>query len=150
MDNLTRIGFCLIGLALILKFSQVPGCVPINVHPVSPIGNVGTKVLIVEDVGPEARADLSESQKDILNSKDIRNKLKSVCTVVPGKDTGFRYKDSGSDVSNESHWVQEAMKIPHATLPWMFIFHNDTWYSMAIEKEDTVDTILAKLDTYTK
>jgi hypothetical protein len=95
----------------------------------APIPLPGFRVLILYDSATLAR--LPKEQLNVLYDKSIRDYLNSKCAPGPAGNPGkkdWRIWDAGVDAAGEGQMWVDALKRPHASLPWLLISTGATGY----------------------
>lgn len=99
-----------------------PPTPPVPPPSPSPIANPGYRVLILED--SKNRSVVPPAQLDVLFNKSVRDYLKAKCIKdAKNPDGAYRIWDANVDPTGDldaATWG-EAMKRPHASLPWLII-----------------------------
>ena len=87
-----------------------------------------------------------DSQQLILTAQSVRDLLAAKC-AKDGSQPCYRiWPDDVSGLETEPKWLQDAIKLPHASLPWIFVGDAKTGISQALPT--TVDDTLKLLQKF--
>ena len=94
----------------------------------APVAVKGFRFLIVEET--EDRAKLTEPQRQILFSPDIRSYAAGHCAKGPdGKTPEFRIFDKDADLSHESDVWRQFMAVKREATPWLVVSNGSSGFS---------------------
>lgn len=100
---------------------------PVPPGPVPPPAD-GLHVLIVYDSLTLSK--LTFSQQGILSAGSLRDYLDAKCPAGPdGKTKEYRIWDQSVDTTNVAKYWQDTMKLPRASVPWIYISNSKTSFS---------------------
>lgn len=83
------------------------------VNPVTPDANDPLRVLVLYDADPQAMRALPQSQLLTLQGLELREWLEA-------HQADYRIWDKGVDTSHAPEFWQQAVKLPHDSLPWIW------------------------------
>lgn len=138
-NNVLVIIVFIVGLLFITKSE---GCTDITPKP--PIVAEGLHVAIIEETND--RIKLPATQLSIFTNTKIREYVNQHAAKVNGVPEFRIFDVSDTELSGESQLWKDVMKLPHDSVPWLFIFNGTKGFSGPLPK--TVDETLALIQKY--
>lgn len=121
-----------------------PPVPPVPPTPV-PIPGDGLHVLMIYETGDVSK--LPAAQANVLYSSNVRSYLNGHSPLGPdGKTHEWRVWDKDVDASAESKLWQDAMKRPHASVPWIIVSNGKTGFEGPLPS--SVDDTIKLLKVY--
>ena len=129
---------------LVILVLLVSGCLQkTSVEPAPKVEPVvvssGLKMLLLYENDPAELVKLPQSQLSIIQSQKLRAKLKEA-----GAD--FRIWDKDVNVSNETEYWKNAIKLPHGPLPWIWISNGSDGVNGPLPK--SLDDMIKLVEKY--
>jgi hypothetical protein len=112
------------GLRWLVLLLLLVGCVPVRVPGgktgKAPFKADGFAMVIVHET--EDLAKLTEAQRQILTSSELRGWLKS-------KNCQWRQLDKDAETTNEPQWAKDAMACKRESTPWLLVANGKKGFS---------------------
>ena len=128
MKGLNWLYLTLIGVALLLMADG-------GVGGSSPIPDVGTRVLITYN--EPTRDQLPQAQKDILVSREIRDRLDAICVKNSAGDPEYRIVPATARFGTDQPIWQRMMAVPRAKPEWLVVADGRRGVSTELPPDET-------------